>query len=112
MTIAWESPAMAAEVSVARRMFVRVRAATAAQIGAFLRAPAGWVLLGSLLAATAWYADVREGNRRACAATAMTLDTRTFGDVINGTGGPPGGVQIHRACANMPVPGPTWAQMR
>lgn len=112
MILALDSPAMAAEVSTARRMFVRVRADTARHIRAFLRAPVGWAMLAALIAATGWYATVREGNRQACAATAMTLDTRTFGDVINGTGGPLGGVQFQRACAGMPVPGPNWAQMR
>ena len=112
MTLALDTPAMTAEISAERRMFVRVRETTARHLAAFLRAPAGWAMLVALLAATAWYADVREGNRQACAATAMTLDTRTFGEVINGTGGAPGGAQIQRACAGMPVPGPNWAQMR
>lgn len=52
---------------------------------------------------------IREGNRKACAATAITLDTQTFREAV--AGGLGGGAAFENACRGMSLPGPNWASM-
>ena len=111
MTVTLDTPEMAAEVSAGRRMFVYVRAQAARQVGSFLKTPLAWVLVAAIAATTWWYSDIRQQNYRACAATSIVFDQRTYGEVINGTGGIPGGMQFYRACNTFVLPGANWAAL-
>ncbi|MSP21079.1 MAG: hypothetical protein EXQ93_06110 [Alphaproteobacteria bacterium] len=111
MSLMLDSKEVAADVSAGRRMFTRVRVKTARYIADFLRTPLAWVLIAGILGATWWYSDLRQGNFRACAATSINLDQRTYGETINGTGGVPGGMQFVRACTGLALPGPNWASL-
>lgn len=97
------------EVSAGRRIFTAVRVQTAAYLSAFIRTPLAWVLIGGIIAFTAWQTQLREGNRMACAATATTVDTQIFREVVAGGGDGTGTTPaLFRACAGLSLPGPNW----
>lgn len=48
-----------------RRVSTVVRAQAARTVADFLRAPPAWAILTGILAAGAWHAHLREGNRLA-----------------------------------------------
>ncbi len=106
-----DTPEMTAEVSPARRMFIRVRMRTAQSILGFLKTPLAWVFMAGLLGTIWWYSSIRAGNYLACAYTSITMDQQTFRDIVAGpANGVPGGPQFARACAGLVLPGPNWTQ--
>lgn len=68
----------------------------------FLRAPLGWLLLAGLAFGVTAEAQVREGNRLACAAVSMLLDRQNFRETIAGPGRAE--IEIIRACLGYAVP--------
>jgi hypothetical protein len=94
------------------RLFAQVRAEAMSMVGSFLKTPIAWIMIVGVAAGTWVYSDLREGNRRACAATSVTLDQQTFRDVVMGNDPIGGGVNFQRACEGMALPGPIWSRMR
>lgn len=93
-----------------RSLFTATRVEVARRMLGFFRRPLGWVIVIALLGGNAWYGHLREGNRLACAATSVTLDTQTFREIV--AGGLGGGAAFERACRGLALPGPIWARMR
>ncbi|MBM3507505.1 MAG: hypothetical protein FJX64_07245 [Alphaproteobacteria bacterium] len=98
-------------VSAIQRLFATVRAVAARYLTEFLRTPLAWALLLGIGVATYAHADLREGNRMACAATSVTIDRQEFLGVAM-DGGVLGGAAFQRACEGMALPGPIWSRMR
>ena len=98
------------EVSAIGRTYVAVRAKVAQQLGTFLRAPIGWLMLAIVVALVGWQGHVREGNRMACAATSQAVDTQRFREAVAGDATAGGGRLFYEACRGMSVPGPNWRQ--
>jgi hypothetical protein len=110
MTLALPNEPPTGELSSIRSLYVGLRVKAAWYLSRFLRTPLAWVIIAGIAFGTWWQSDLREGNRLACAATSVTIDQQIFRDGLDG--GTAGGINFHRACSGLALPGPIWARMR